>query len=83
MWRASVLSGSNPGPSPGPRDMANSITNTCTSLRLSTCSVPGPSCEDDLIQMIIITQDEGVARIPTFKMNKLRIREVRRLAQGP
>lgn len=52
---ASVLS----GPSPGSHDMANSINSTYTTLRLSTCFVPGPPCNDHLTQMIIITQEEG------------------------
>lgn len=60
------------GPDPGPHDMANSTNNTSMLLRWSTCSVPGPPCNDDLIQMIVITQEEGVVLIPILKMNKLR-----------
>lgn len=69
-------------PNPGPRDMASDVNNNYSSLTLSTCSVPGPSCDDYLAQIIIITQEEGVV-IPIFQMKKLRIREVKSVAQGP
>lgn len=60
------------GPDRGPQDMANSINNTSILLRLSTCSVPGPPCNDGLIQIILRTQEEGDVLVPILKMNKLR-----------
>lgn len=64
----SVLS----GPNPGPHYMTNSINNTSILLRLSIRSVPGPPCYDYLIQIIVITQEEGVVLTPILKTNKLR-----------
>lgn len=78
VYGASLLS----EPNPGPRDMASGVNNNYRSLTLSTRSVPGPPCNDYLAQIIIITQEEGVV-IPIFQMNKLRIREVKTVAQGP
>ena len=75
---ASVLSGLNPGS----HDMVNSINSTYTSLRLSTCFVPGPPCNDQSH-----SNDHNNPRgrwffDPIFQVDKLRIRKVQRLAQG-